>query len=118
MAARPRRGEIWQVNFGRSETAAEHEQAKLRPALIISADFVNESAAEMVIVLPVTTRLRAVRSHVRLDPPEGGLERASSVQCEQIRALSLTRLSHRLGRVSTETLHQIEYAVHAVLGLA
>jgi mRNA interferase MazF len=49
----PRRGEVWRVDF---EPVRGHEQGRSRPALIISNDLLNQSAAAMVTVVPITTR--------------------------------------------------------------
>lgn len=118
MAARPQRGEVWWANLGRPEAVMGHEQATLRPVVIVSANFVNESAADMVIILPITTSLRPVRSHIRVEPPEGGLQHPSSVQCEQVRALSAGRLRERIGRLPPDTLRAIDRALRLILALS
>jgi mRNA interferase MazF len=58
-----------------------------------------------------------VRSHVLLEPPEGGLAQPSVVQCEQVRALSASHLMERPGRVHPAPLAQIEQALRYLLGL-
>lgn len=93
------------------------EAAKGRPALVISADFVNASAANLVIVIPITSTQRPVRSHVSIEPLEGGVSRTSSIQCEQIRAISRQRLVRPLGTVSDDTMARVEYALKMVLEL-
>lgn len=113
----PSRGEVWWTRFGSVGAALGHEQTKARPCLIVSADFVNESAAGMVIVIPLTTAHRPVRSHVPLVPPEGGIETESSIQCEQLRAVSNERLVRRIGRVEARTMRLVEYSLKMLLGL-
>ncbi|KAF0152491.1 MAG: growth inhibitor [Ignavibacteria bacterium] len=46
----PKRGEIWMVNLN---PAKEREQSGFRPALVISVDVFNSSAANLIIVVPV-----------------------------------------------------------------
>lgn len=105
------------MRLGTPEAAIGHEQAKERPALIVSADFVNRSRADMVIVVPLTTAERLVRSHVRVMPPEGGVSASSSIQCEQIRAISSERLIQRLGAVNAATMEKVEYVLKLLLAL-
>jgi mRNA interferase MazF len=47
-----RRGEVWLVDFG---NPIGREQAGRRPAVVVSADRLNESLAGVVIVVPCTT---------------------------------------------------------------
>ena len=43
------RGEIWFVDLN---PVVEHEQAKKRPCLIVSSDKFNQSAADLVVIVP------------------------------------------------------------------
>ena len=83
------RGEIWRISF---DPVAGHEQAGDRPALIVSDDRLNASAVGLVIVIPLTRTDRGIPSHVRIDPPDGGVREESFAMCEQIRAVSTVRL--------------------------
>jgi len=112
--AKPRRGELWTVNL--SPTVGR-EQAGTRPALIISVDMLNQSAADLVIALPVTSRDKKVRSHVPVDAGEGGLRLRSFIKCEDIRSISVRRLDRRLGSVSLEILEEVEDRLRILLGL-
>ena len=47
----PRRGEVWLVDFGEP---VGHEQGWKRQAVLLSSDHLNDSAASLVIVVPVT----------------------------------------------------------------
>lgn len=110
----PSRGEIWQVDL---DPVRGHEQAGRRPALVVSVDALNRSAAELAIVLPITSRQKNVRSHVAVQPPEGGLERNSYIKCEDVRSVSTTRLARRLGAVAAETMSAVEDRLRLLLGL-
>ena len=94
-----------------------HEQAGRRPALVISVDALNQSAAELAIVLPITSRRKNVRSHVPVEPPEAGLDRTSYVKCEDVRSVSTTRLDRRLGVVGSETLESVEDRLRLLMSL-
>ena len=94
-----------------------HEQAGIRPALIVSVDLFNDGPAGLVIVCPITSRSKAVRSHVAILAPEGGLTTASYVKCEDIRSVSSERLIRRLGRVESSTLASVEEILQILMGL-
>jgi|SRR5947209_19849321 len=118
MDASPLRGQIWRARLGTLSRAAGHEQPDERPALVVSADFVNRSRADMCIVLPLTTTIRSVRSHIRIDPPEGGIDTPSSIQCEQIRAISRERLIDFLGETEDDTMARVDYVLRMILALS
>ncbi len=109
-----KRGEIWVAQF---DPVVGHEQGRERPALIVSADWVNGSAAELVMVLPITSKPRKSPSRVRMTPPEGGLRMQSWVICEQVRTLSKQRFGSRLGSVSPATMRAVSDALRLLLDL-
>jgi mRNA-degrading endonuclease toxin of MazEF toxin-antitoxin module len=59
---------------------------KRRPALVVSPDYRNERAND-VIVVPCSTRLRPAPTHVVLRRGHGGLAENSVLKCEQITTL-------------------------------
>src|SRR5260370_9186118 len=83
----PLRGEIWFTAFDPAPPAVGHEQAARRPALILSDDRYNVGPSGMVVVVPLTRRIRPVAMHVALTPPEGGLRMPSTILSDQVRAL-------------------------------
>src|SRR2546423_15498707 len=109
-----KRGEVWLVSL---DPVEGREQAGRRPALVLSVDSFNASPAELVAVLPITSKQRALRTRVAIDPPEGGLKTTSFVIGEQTRTISSRRLTRRLGAVSAATLERVEDIVRALLGL-
>ena len=95
-----------------------HEQGRTRPAVILSVDTFNSSKAGLVTVLPVTSKKKYdLPTHVRIDPPEGGLTAPSVILCDQLRTVSKDRLIRRMGTVETVTLQKAEPVVRALLGL-
>lgn len=114
MNVNPQRGEVWYAQF---DPTRGHEQAKKRPCIILSIDRFNRSASNLVIAVPLTSKLKPYAPHLSLDPPEGGLAQRSYILCEQIRVLSLCRFSNKpLGRVSDKTLYAIEDILTTLLG--
>ena len=75
----PARGEIWGVDLS---PALGHEQGGHRPALVVSVDAFNAGPAELVVVLPLTSKAKGVPFHVEIQPPEGGVKQVSYVKCE------------------------------------
>lgn len=110
----PRRGEIWLVGL---DPTLGREQAGVRPVLILSVDQFNSSAAELVTVLPITSKPRALRTRIIIKPPEAGLSMVSYVICEQVRTVSIKRLTKPTGIVSTATMNAVEITVRMLLGL-
>ena len=100
------RGSVWFVDL---DPTAGHEQAKRRPCVVISADTYNQGCADLVIVMPITSRQRDLYWYVSLSPMEGGLDKQSYIICDQVRNLSVQRFSTKmLGIVSDYTMDQIE----------
>jgi len=95
----------------------DHEQAGRRPALVISVDGFNHGPAELVIVIPITTKDKGIPSHVNICPPEGGLNEPSFIKCEDIRSVAKERLTRCLGRVKEGTLAEVEDRLRILLGL-
>ncbi|HXV62742.1 MAG TPA: type II toxin-antitoxin system PemK/MazF family toxin [Vicinamibacteria bacterium] len=111
---RPSRGDVWMVDLN---PVVGREQAGTRPAVVLSVDELNQSAADLVMVLPLTSREKRVRSHVEVREREAGLAVRSFVKCEDIRSISTRRLERRLGSISADTLVSIEDRLRILLGL-
>ncbi|MGH9943183.1 MAG: type II toxin-antitoxin system PemK/MazF family toxin [Pyrinomonadaceae bacterium] len=114
MAVNPSRGEVWTANF---DPTRGREQAGLRPCLVISDDRLNRSRAELVIVIPITSKAKGIPSHVEIGPPEGGLTMRSFIKCEDIRSISTDRLVRLLGPVNLSTLSQVGEKLRLLLNL-
>lgn len=110
----PARGEIWLADLN---PVRGREQAGMRPCLVISVDPFNQSPAGLVIVLPMTSRNKGIRSHVAVMPPVGGVREASYVKCEDVRSISVERLVSRWGAVKPDTLRGIEDRLRILMGL-
>ena len=89
----------------------------MHPCLVVSVDLFNQSRAELVIVIPLTTRARGIRTHIALDPPEGGVKEKSFVKCEDVRSISTERLTSRWGAVSRITMRNVEDCLRILMGV-
>lgn len=110
----PLRGEVWNVNL---DPTKGREQRGTRPALVVSHNTFNRSAADLVVVVPLTATFRGIPFHVRVDPPEGGLKISSFAKIEDVRSISKERLIRRFGSVSSATLVQVADRLRIVLDL-
>lgn len=112
---RPRRSEIWLVDFGEP---IGREQSGRRPALILSADALNAGPAGVVIAVPLTTRYRELPSHIEIDPGgESGLDEISYAKGEDIKSISGQRLLTRLGTVDNATMFEVARVLRFLLEL-
>ena len=107
-----RRGDIWLVDFGEP---VGREQAGRRPAVVVSADPLNDSRAGVVIVVPCTTRRRELPSHVELDPKQCGPDEVSYAKCEDVKSVSENLLVARLGAANDEALFAVTRALRFLL---
>ncbi|MGE3356628.1 MAG: type II toxin-antitoxin system PemK/MazF family toxin [Acidimicrobiia bacterium] len=112
--SRVRRGDVWLVDFGEP---IGREQSGRRPAVVVSADALNDSRAGLVIVVPCTTARRGLPSHVELDPAASGLDESSYAKCEDIKSISEERLVARLGETPLDAMFAITRAVRFLLDL-
>ena len=110
----PLRGEIWMIDL---DPTRGHEQAGKRPALIVSDDVFNSGPAGLVIVLPLTSQAKGIRTHVAVQPPEGGLRKPSYIKCEDVRSVAVERLGKRLGTVSPATMEAVVMRLRILMDL-
>ncbi|MFI5455189.1 MAG: type II toxin-antitoxin system PemK/MazF family toxin [Isosphaerales bacterium] len=111
---KPARGEIWESDLNPSRG---HEQSGTRPVLIVSVDPFNQGPSELVIVVPISTKDKKVRSQVPIEQGEGGLKTKSFIKCEAIRSISTERLRSRWGTASRETMSAVEDRLRILMNL-
>lgn len=114
LAQAPSRGEVWLADLG---PARGHEQAGVRPSVVVSADLFDQASSGLAVIVPMATTMRRIPLHVPVDPPEGGIRQTSYVMCEEVRAISTERLLQRWGRVSRRTLAAVEDRLRILLDL-
>lgn len=108
------RGEIWLVGL---DPTKGREQAGTRPALVVSVDLFNHGSAELVVAVPITSKAKGIPLHVEITAGEGGLVTTSFVKCEDVRAISSSRLIRKLGKVNAQTILEVEDRLRILLGL-
>ena len=110
----PSRGEVWLTDL---HPARGHQQAGVRPGLVVSTDIFNHGPAGLVVIVPLTTRAKGIPLHVVLDPPEGGVRQRSFIKSEDVRSVATQRLIDRLGAVSSATMAAVEDRLRILLEL-
>jgi mRNA interferase MazF len=105
------RGEIWLIDLN---PTIGHVQAGTRPALIISDDMFNNSLAEMVIIVPITSKKKGIPTHVEINCD--CLKVTSYIKTEDIRSVSTKRLSRKLGEIDKQIMSLVEERVKLLLG--
>jgi mRNA interferase MazF len=101
--ARILRGEIWWADLN---PVRGHEQAGVRPVIIISRDVFNRNSGT-VIALALTSQQPKAGFPLTLEITSTKLPKRSWVKISQVRTLSVERLSKRLGTVSPEELDEL-----------
>jgi mRNA interferase MazF len=94
-----------------------HEQAGRRPALVVSVDKFNHGPADLVVILPLTTKVKGTSFNVEIDPPAGGLKQKSFAKCDDIRCVAKGRLLRRWGSVPPAIMAAVEFRLRILLGL-
>jgi mRNA interferase MazF len=112
--SQPRKGDVWRVEL---DPVRGHEQGRTRPCVVVSEDWFNTASRGMVVVIPLTSRVRGIPLQVVVQPPEGGLQVASAVKIEDIRSVAIERFSSRYGRLAEPTLVEIAERLRILLGL-
>jgi len=113
------RGEIRLTDL---DPALAGEANKRRPAVIVSNDNANASAARLgrgvVTVVPVTSNItRVFPFQVLLPAEETGIKVDSKAQAEQVRSVSVERLGGVIGRLPTHLMTQLDDALRLHLQL-
>ncbi len=102
-----KRGEIWWAEL--------EPPAGRRPVLLLSRDEAY-SVRDLVIVAPVTTRVRHIPSEVPLNL-EDGLPKPCVINLDTITTIAKVNLRDKLTTLSAEKQEAVEVALHFALGL-
>jgi mRNA interferase MazF len=112
-----KQGEIWLVNL---DPAIGAEIKKTRPALIVNADAFGK--LPLKIIAPITgwkEHFKDVPWMVRIEPAAyNNLDKVSSIDCFQLRSVSVTRLIRCIGRVEPAALTLVQKAINNVISLS
>jgi mRNA interferase MazF len=108
------RGEVYLAALG---ARIGHEQGGDRPVLIVSAPAWLKSSPPVIAVLPLTRTYRQRSTHVEIETGTSGLAATSYAKCEDVRAISPSRLRHRFGEADEVVMARIDTLLRRLLGL-
>jgi mRNA interferase MazF len=110
----PQRGEVWLADL---DPTFGHEQGGRRPVLVVSQDAFNVGLSSLVVVLPITSRIRPLPLHVPVNPPEGGLRKPSAILCDAIRSIDQRRLIACWDAIDPTTMTLVDGCLRHLLEL-
>lgn len=91
------------------------DQAKLRPALILSPEIFNDHSGT-VIALALTSQPQRAGFPLTMEITSVSLPKPTWVKISQIRTLSIERLGKRMGHVSDAEMSQIVEGFNEIIG--
>ena len=114
-----KRGDICIVDL---DPTLGSEASKQRPAVIVSNDGANSTAARLsrgvITVVPVTSNVvRMYPFQVLLPARETGLRNNSKAQAEQVRSVAVERIGSLLGVVPASLMLRLDDALRLHLAL-
>jgi mRNA interferase MazF len=110
--ARILRGDVYWADLN---PVRGHEQAGLRPVVIISKDIFNERSGT-VIAMAITSQPQRAGFPLTLELTDSNLSKQSWVKISQIRTISTERLGKKIDRLEPEILSQLVEGVNEIIG--
>jgi len=109
--ARILRGDIYWADLNPTKG---HEQAGIRPVVIISHDVFNNKSGT-VIAMAITSQPQKAGFPLTLELSSGDLPKRSWVKISQVRTISTSRLDKKIGRVDPEELEIIVEGLNEII---
>lgn len=111
-----KRGHLYVIDFN---PRIKTKPGKLRPALVIQSDLVNEAGYPSTIVVPTTTRLveNAGLLRLRLKKGMGGVARDSDFLLGQIIAMANESFRQEIGTLPDSLMDEVENRIRIILSL-
>ncbi len=104
--------EIWYADLNPVKGS---EQQGYRPVVIISGNVVNKYL-KVVIVCPLTTKIKNYKGNVVLEPnAENGLSRKSEILIFHVRSVSKERLIKKTGTIKQTELDTLKEGLNDIL---
>ncbi len=111
------RGHLYIVDFN---PRVHTKPGKLRPAVVVQSDLVNEAGYPSTIVIPTTSRVVEDAGFLRLHLPKGtcGLEKESDLLMGQLIAVANISFKKDLGALPSELFKELESRLVGLLDLS
>jgi len=107
-----KQGEIWIADLNPVKGS---EQRGQRPVVVISGNAMNDNLG-ISIVCPLTTKVKSLAGCVVLHPDaENGLDKESEIITFQLRTISQSRMTKKVGNISADQLEQIKTGLMEIL---
>jgi mRNA interferase MazF len=108
------RNEIWVTNL---DPTIEQEIQKKRPCVIVNDDAIG--VLPLRVIVPLTDwkeRYNGADWMVKIEADaQNGLTKTSAADCFQVRSLSTSRFSNKIGDLNDDKMKEIEKALATVL---
>ncbi|MFI5202449.1 MAG: type II toxin-antitoxin system PemK/MazF family toxin [Candidatus Kapaibacterium sp.] len=109
------RGDVIRVVF---DPVRGHEQAGIRPAVVLTPALINEFSSTILVAALTSKRLdRILRVEVLVHTPEAGLRTDSKILLLQTRAIDKSRVLGKYGALTDETMRKVDRALEIATGL-
>ena len=111
-----KRGHLYIVDFN---PRVKTKPGKLRPAVVLQSDLVNEAGYPSTIVIPTTTRLVEDPGilRLRIKKGQGGLARDSDLLLGQMIAVANESFRQEVGVLPDDVMAELEKRVRVILSL-
>ena len=104
--------EIWYADLNPVKGS---EQQGLRPVVIISGNVVNKYL-KVVIVCPLTTKIKNFKGNIVLQPnAENGLSQTSEILTFHVRSVSKEQLVKKIGKINVAELNELKDGLNDIL---
>lgn len=80
------------------------EQGGIRPAVVIQNDKGNEASPTTIVAFITSRNKKYMPTHITIYPQDSGLDKISTVMCEQIRTIDKSRIISKVGHLNAEWL--------------
>lgn len=110
--ARILRGDIRWVDLN---PVRGHEQAGMRPVLVLSHDVFNERSGTVIAVAMTSQEPRA-SFPLTLESRAAGLPKQSWIKISQIRTLAAERIGRRVGRAAPAEIAKVIEGLNEIIG--
>lgn len=111
-----KRGRLYVVDFN---PRVKTKPGKLRPAVVLQSDLVNEAGYPSTVVIPTTTRLVEDPGilRLRIEKGQGGVARDSDLLLGQLIAVANESFRQEIGALPADLMDEVERRVRVILGL-
>lgn len=101
-----KRGEIFYISRGKSETCGSEQQSD-RPGIVVSNDLNNANSSTVEVVYLTTQPKTELPTHCIVY----STGRASTVLCEQVHTVAVERIQNYIGQCSDKEMENIDTAI-------